>query len=55
MTFTIILTAIIWCAFFALMNREPSRDYAPNIIPILQAGIALIVTLVVWLIYFMVT
>ena len=53
MIFTIICTAVIWCLFFAFMNREPSRDYAPNIIPLLQAGVALIVTLLLWLIYFM--
>jgi len=52
MIYATICTAIIWCLFFALMNREPSRDYAPNIIPALQAGLAVIATLVVWLVYF---
>ncbi|MCA0856170.1 hypothetical protein [Phaeobacter italicus] len=51
----ITLTAITWVAFFALKNRDPSHDYAPNIIPAIQAGLALIVTLVIWLIYFALT
>ena len=55
MIFSIIITAVIWIAFAFLMDREPSGDYAINIIPLLQAGVALIATLVVWLIYFAVT
>jgi hypothetical protein len=51
----IVLTAIIWVAFFALMNREPSGDYGVNVIPIFQFGGALVATLIVWLIYFAVT
>ena len=55
MIYAVVLTAIIWVTFFALMNREPSHDYAPNLIPAIQAGLALIVTLLVWLIYFAIT
>ena len=51
----IILTSLTWIAFFAFKNRDPSVDYAPNIIPAIQAGLALIVTLVIWLIYFALT
>lgn len=51
----IVLTAIIWVAFAALMNREPSGDYGINVIPFFQFGIAFIATLFVWLIYFALT
>jgi hypothetical protein len=51
----LILTAVIWIAFAFLMDRSPSRDYAPNFIPAIQGGIALIATLVVWLVFFAIT
>lgn len=52
MTAAIVITALTWIAFFAFKNRDPSHDYAPNIIPVIQAGLAVIVTLLVWLVYF---
>ena len=55
MTAAITLTAITWVAFFAFKSRDQSHDYAPNIIPAIQAGLVLIVTLVIWLIFFALT
>lgn len=51
----LIATAVIWIVFAFAMDRSPSRDYAPNIIPAIQGGVALIVTLLVWLVYFALT
>ena len=55
MIFAMFLTAAFWVVFAFTMNREPSHDYAPNLIPAIQAGITLIATLIVWLVYFAIT
>lgn len=52
---SIVITAFIWVAFATLVNREKAGDYGVNFIPFLQFAIALIATLVVWLVYFIIT
>jgi len=47
-----IITGVIWCLFFAFMNRERAGDYGVNVVPFFQFMIAAIVTLLVWLFYF---
>jgi len=55
MIIALILTAVVWVVFAFKMDRSPNHDYAFNFMPILQVGLAVIVTLAIWLVYFALT